>query len=140
MFQVNAPRPFGGKKNVGFSDYTGRTTGDLLAWILKRATEPPNSGRGKKRAAPGEALKYTVDQLNEVLALQKKGSKDEMDEAVLKGMSRAGHLDKTTNRIYLPEYLRHETFCKDEHQDEGGRLQPPIFLPSEPNQSEVRPN
>ncbi|KAJ3115356.1 hypothetical protein HDU96_000783 [Phlyctochytrium bullatum] len=111
ILQPEAPRPFGGKKNTGFAEFQGSTGEELMRWIVEKATEPPVSGRGRKRAAPGAALTHMVLHFNEVLGMHRGGVKDEVDEIVLKGMSRAGILGQGSSgasgtRIVLPEYLR----------------------------------
>ncbi|KAI8847749.1 hypothetical protein BC829DRAFT_418083 [Chytridium lagenaria] len=107
IFTINAPRPIGGKKNPGFAEYSGSTTADLMAWIVAKAAEPPNTGRGRKRTTPGEALSYVVENFNELMALQRNRNKDAMDDVILKGMTKAGHIERS-GRIVLPQYLRED--------------------------------
>ncbi|KAJ3199168.1 hypothetical protein HDU67_003066, partial [Dinochytrium kinnereticum] len=119
-FNVNSPRPIGGKKNPGFAEYSGTTPEDLLQWLVTKAAEPPNTGRGRKRTAPGEALKFIVEQLNELMGLQRNRHKDAMDDAILKGMSKAGHI-KSSGRIVIPQYLR-----EDEGSPQSGGPNTPL--------------
>ncbi|KAI8847751.1 hypothetical protein BC829DRAFT_418085 [Chytridium lagenaria] len=114
LFHHDAPLPFGGKRNPGFFQYAGENSEDLLHWIIEKATDPPGTGRGKKRAAPGEALRAVVQYVNDAMAMYRRKSKDEMDEAVLRGMSRAGHLENK-GKITLPKYLRESEYdsCSD---------------------------
>ncbi|KAJ3198627.1 hypothetical protein HDU67_003484, partial [Dinochytrium kinnereticum] len=92
VFHKDASRPIGGKKRPGYVEFSGETAGSLLRWIIKKATNPPDSGRGRRRAAPGETLRFVVGHFNEILRLQRNRCKDELDELVLRGLSKAGHL------------------------------------------------
>ncbi|KAI8847783.1 hypothetical protein BC829DRAFT_490479 [Chytridium lagenaria] len=98
VFVVGAPRPIGGRGNLG--------SGHI-------AVAPPLTGRGRKRQPAGEILRYVVGEMNFVLALNKRGSgsngtltaKDEMDNLVLRGMAQSGHLQHS-GRTLLPEHMR----------------------------------
>ncbi|KAJ3207098.1 hypothetical protein HDU67_007681 [Dinochytrium kinnereticum] len=92
VFSVNMPRPIGGKRNPGFLTFTGASASDLVVWIVENASGAPGRrGRGRP-LKPGELLEMVVEEFNGVLALQYGGCKDELDNAVLKGMRR-GILD-----------------------------------------------
>ncbi|KAJ3192544.1 hypothetical protein HK101_006346 [Irineochytrium annulatum] len=106
VFIVQTPRPIGGKRRPGFLEFVGETADDAVDWILTLATLPPVR-KGKRRPPdPGSLLRFVVSALNEVLGLHVTGrDKDGMDDAVMRGMRRAGQLDMA-DKIYLPEHLR----------------------------------
>ncbi|KAJ3205762.1 hypothetical protein HDU67_008665 [Dinochytrium kinnereticum] len=105
VFTVKAVRPLGGR-TPEFRLYDGHTADDLLEFIISKSVESPLNGRGRKRVLPGDCLRFVVDELNEVLRLQQSDSKDEVDNLVLSGMSKAGHIESQT-RLVIPEDLRH---------------------------------
>ncbi|KAJ3117879.1 hypothetical protein HDU96_005012 [Phlyctochytrium bullatum] len=106
IFIVQAPKPIGGKPSPGFKKFDGETPDDVLSWILDKAVEPPLSGRGRKKVPPATILRFVVEHLNLVLEMKRNGEKDAMDDTVLKGMFRSGHLADNAGKIVLPAYLR----------------------------------
>ncbi|KAI8828842.1 hypothetical protein BC829DRAFT_424119 [Chytridium lagenaria] len=105
VFIVNAPRPIGGKRKPGFLSFEGDNAGDALVWVLGKALLPPEEQAQRRRPGPGAVLEFLVQMANETLDMLEKGTKDEMDDAVLKGMRRCGHL-AVEGRIVLPQHLR----------------------------------
>ncbi|KAJ3100395.1 hypothetical protein HDU96_010356 [Phlyctochytrium bullatum] len=105
VFTTKAIRPLGGR-NPEFLEYDGDTPEDLLEFILSKAIEPPTNGRGRKKVEPGDCLSYVVKEMNDVIKLQRNGCKDEIDNMLLAGMTRTGHI-QLENRIVIPEDLRH---------------------------------
>ncbi|KAJ3098574.1 hypothetical protein HDU97_003919 [Phlyctochytrium planicorne] len=106
VFILSAPKPLGGKPSPGFKKFRGETAAELMTWMLDHAVEPPLSGRGRKKIAPGTILKFIIDQANEVFQLKRSQEKDLLDDIVLRGMCRSGHLPDTGGRIIIPRYLR----------------------------------
>ncbi|KAI8851219.1 hypothetical protein BC829DRAFT_129082 [Chytridium lagenaria] len=106
VFCTTIPRPIGGKRAPGFLSFAGASAEELLIWIIEKAiTSPTRRGRGKP-LDPGDLLTMVVGFFNEVLTLHRSGSKDDLDNAVLRGMRRAGHLVNTGSRTILPPHLR----------------------------------
>ncbi|KAJ3114235.1 hypothetical protein HDU96_002362 [Phlyctochytrium bullatum] len=104
-FTLKAPRPIGGNRRPGFLNFDGEDTNDLLEFILDAALRPPPK-KGKKGSLPaGDILRFVVARFNEVLDLHYGGHKDLLDDAVLRGMRRAGLL-VNTGRTMLPPHLR----------------------------------
>ncbi|KAJ3229021.1 hypothetical protein HDU81_005705 [Chytriomyces hyalinus] len=88
MFYPWSPVPFGGtRSNPGFARYTGRTPAALLAFIVSESLDVYQKYEYK------DALQYLVTAANQVLALQERGAKDEMDELMLKGMKKSGSIE-----------------------------------------------
>ncbi|KAJ3097991.1 hypothetical protein HDU97_004385 [Phlyctochytrium planicorne] len=104
-FVVSAPRPIGGKRKPGFLQFEGDTATDALRWTLEKALLPPEEQAQRRRPPPGSVLEFLVQSANEMLEQQDTGTKDELDNTVLKGMRRCGHLNDE-GRIVLPVYLR----------------------------------
>ncbi|KAJ3209214.1 hypothetical protein HDU67_006318 [Dinochytrium kinnereticum] len=114
VFVVTAPKPIGGKPSPGFKKFRGETPEELLGWILDKAVEAPLSGRGRKKVPPGTVLGFVVAQINEVIKMKSNQEKDAMDDTVLRGMFRSGHLPETGGKIVLPEYLRDRANDKEQ--------------------------
>ncbi|KAJ3095806.1 hypothetical protein HDU97_006488 [Phlyctochytrium planicorne] len=127
VFVTSAPKPIGGKVRIavfylqeallysfqlikvspGFQNYTGETADDLLEWIMEKAIDPPLGGRGRRKEDPGTVMRFVVSKINEILGLLSRKEKDAMDDAVLKGLVRAGHFEQS-GRLMLPVYLRED--------------------------------
>ncbi|KAJ3173350.1 hypothetical protein HK101_011067, partial [Irineochytrium annulatum] len=106
VFSRLSPVPFGGKLKPGFSSYTGTTPESCLDWMITKALEPPVRGRGRRGVLPpGGALEWLVGEGNEVMRIERRGGKDEIDELLLRGMMRAGHF-VMTGRAVIPMHLR----------------------------------
>ncbi|KAI8851128.1 hypothetical protein BC829DRAFT_127057 [Chytridium lagenaria] len=105
VFTIKSVRPLGGR-TPEYRLYDGTTPDDLLEFIISKCVEPPLNGRGRKRVLPGDCLRSVIDELNEMIRLHRGGYKDEMDNLVLSGMSKAGHFENQA-KLVIPEHLRH---------------------------------
>ncbi|KAJ3118860.1 hypothetical protein HDU96_007602 [Phlyctochytrium bullatum] len=103
-FTSRAVRPLGGRQPE-YIEYAGSTPEDLLEFVVEKAVAPPTNGRGRKRVEPGECLAFVAEQLNEVVRKHREGYKDEVDNEMLLGMEKAGHI-RGGARIVIPEDLR----------------------------------
>ncbi|KAJ3118311.1 hypothetical protein HDU96_002468 [Phlyctochytrium bullatum] len=107
VFTTKAVRPLGGR-SPEFLEYDGDTPEDLLEFILAKAIEPPTNGRGRKKVEAGECLEFVVQEMNDIIRIHRNDGKDEIDNMLLSGMTKAGHITiKLGNRIVIPEELRH---------------------------------
>ncbi|KAI8847752.1 hypothetical protein BC829DRAFT_395465 [Chytridium lagenaria] len=86
---------------------------DLFDWIIEKATDPPGGS--------GTSLKVVIEYLNDRWALYRRNLKDELDEVVLKGMSRAGHLSHES-KTKLPAYLRESGYGLSSRIEKPGRV------------------
>ncbi|KAJ3224946.1 hypothetical protein HDU81_008254 [Chytriomyces hyalinus] len=101
MFWPHSALPFGGPKgNPGFTQFNGETAQDLLRFIVMGAVKKYRHMRGR------DALDLVVSSSNKVLELQQLGAKDVMDEYMLKGMKKAGHVP-FFGASYIPPRLQH---------------------------------
>ncbi|KAJ3254384.1 hypothetical protein HDU77_004124 [Chytriomyces hyalinus] len=101
MFWPHSALPFGGPKgNPGFAQFNGETAQDLLRFIVTGAVKKYRHMRGR------DALDLVVGSANKVLELQQLGAKDVMDEYMLKGMKKAGHVP-FFGASYIPPRLQH---------------------------------
>ncbi|KAJ3113320.1 hypothetical protein HDU96_003531 [Phlyctochytrium bullatum] len=105
VFTPKAVRPLGGR-SPEYLEYDGDTPEDLLEFILAKAIEPPRNGRGRKKVEAGECLQFVVREMNDVIKLHLRECKDELDNLLLSGMTKTGHIE-LGNRIIIPEDLRH---------------------------------
>ncbi|KAJ3178674.1 hypothetical protein HK101_010124 [Irineochytrium annulatum] len=96
--------PTGGKTNPGFREFVGKSCTDLIDWLLDRAIEPPLGGRGRKKLDAGVALRFLVDVANRVIELEMQGRKDDVDEALLRGLDLTGQVVR--GKIVIPRHLR----------------------------------
>ncbi|KAJ3118293.1 hypothetical protein HDU96_002731 [Phlyctochytrium bullatum] len=106
VFTTKAVRPLGGR-NPEFLEYDGETPEDFLEFILAKAIEPPMNGRGRKKVDPGECLQFVMLEMNDVIKLHRNGCKDEIDNMLLTGMTKAGHI-QLGNKIVIPADFRME--------------------------------
>ncbi|TPX73172.1 hypothetical protein CcCBS67573_g05561 [Chytriomyces confervae] len=106
LFSPMAPFPFGGSKVApGFAHFTGETTSHLLHFIVNGAYSAHWLKRGM------DALILLVNTVNTIIDMQRvSASKDELDEWMLKGIKRAGHIEWVGAAPPIPRYLRHRTF------------------------------
>ncbi|KAI8847748.1 hypothetical protein BC829DRAFT_395440 [Chytridium lagenaria] len=108
-FIAHAPRPIGGKRSPGFVVALQKVERDdelvehLVDWILSSACLPPKTGRGYRTISPGECLRFVVGRLNQLLMWKWMGRRDEIDNALLRGMTLAGTLK---DHRLLPPHLR----------------------------------
>ncbi|KAI8622088.1 hypothetical protein BC830DRAFT_871588 [Chytriomyces sp. MP71] len=111
IFYPWSPLPFGGPKTApGYASFSGVNAMDVLHYILTESffVHWHFKGRG--------CLDFVAASINEVLALQYRGNKDELDERMLKGMKKAGHI-RWQGQNVIPAYLS--------HLNEDGAQQPP---------------
>ncbi|KAI8828706.1 hypothetical protein BJ741DRAFT_625336 [Chytriomyces cf. hyalinus JEL632] len=101
MFWPHSALPFGGPKgNPGFAQFNGDTPQDLLRFIVTGAVKKYRHMRGR------DALDLVVGCANKVLELEQLGAKDVLDEYMLKGMKKAGHVP-FFGASYIPPRLQH---------------------------------
>ncbi|KAJ3105888.1 hypothetical protein HDU97_007387 [Phlyctochytrium planicorne] len=107
VFTVKSPRPIGGNRKPGFLEFCGEDTADIMDYILDHALEPPPKPGKKGWLGAGGLIKFVVNCCNVVLRCHHQGldAKDQMDDHVLRGMRRSGHL-QIQGRIVIPAYLR----------------------------------
>ncbi|KAJ3143920.1 hypothetical protein HK101_002947 [Irineochytrium annulatum] len=124
VFKLKAPHPFGGqKKDAGFLHFDGHNVDDVLSFIVSGmfATSPAKARKKKKPSAkpkPSAAggidadatplppsFAFVIACLNDVIDIFLSDEKDEMDQLVVRGMVRAGHLSEE-GRIWLPRNVR----------------------------------
>ncbi|KAJ3072047.1 hypothetical protein HDU99_002284, partial [Rhizoclosmatium hyalinum] len=101
VFSPSAPPPHGGPRlKPGYINYGGQTPKDLLEYMVASSYEMYWYCKDKK------VLEFIVISVNKVLAMQFRGQKDVIDERLLQGLKRAGHIDWHGAAI-IPEYLSH---------------------------------
>ncbi|KAJ3195429.1 hypothetical protein HDU82_002126 [Entophlyctis luteolus] len=106
MFFAWAPMPFGGaRSSPGFTTFSGASAADLLHYIVAESFAMYWQLKGR------DALDFTVASANEVLDLHYRQDKENLDERMLKGMKKAGHIRWQGQNI-IPAHLA--------HVDEGG--------------------
>ncbi|KAJ3290312.1 hypothetical protein HDU79_003375 [Rhizoclosmatium sp. JEL0117] len=99
--------PFGGSKSrPGYLSFNGTTTSHLLTYMV---TEPFNTYWSLKGR---EGLDFLVVSVNAVLRMQRGNRKDELDEAVMKGMKKSGMIP-WSGEYYIPKLLRHVVEVED---------------------------
>ncbi|KAJ3012119.1 UNVERIFIED_CONTAM: hypothetical protein HDU68_001362, partial [Siphonaria sp. JEL0065] len=102
LFYPWSPKPFGGKKRMkpGFISYQGETAQSLLFYIVSQLL----SSTHKRKDL--DSILFVVRAINELLELQELGQKDELDERLLKGMKKSGHI-QWFGAACIPVYLQH---------------------------------
>ncbi|KAJ3215476.1 hypothetical protein HDU81_001395, partial [Chytriomyces hyalinus] len=101
MFDPASPRPFGGPKlQPGYVDYLGRTVASLLEYLVESSFKWYWGCRGK------QALDFLASSVNKALQLHLDSNADFLNELMLKGMKKAGHIE-WSGRVRIPEVLRH---------------------------------
>ncbi|KAJ3098045.1 hypothetical protein HDU97_004339 [Phlyctochytrium planicorne] len=107
LFHQSTPYPIGGKKAPGYMTFRGTTPADLLFWLSAHVIIPPLMGRGHRTVEPGTCLRYCVERINEILQQERSGCKDDIDNAVLGGLTKCGHLNRSeTGSLSIPHALR----------------------------------
>ncbi|KAI8616878.1 hypothetical protein BC830DRAFT_164343 [Chytriomyces sp. MP71] len=102
VFDPQAPLPFGGKKSKpGYAEYSGRNAYSLLEYTISMCFKWYWGCRG-----PG-ALQFVVDSVNHALEWHRERDRDFLNELMLKGMKRAGHIE-WSKASYVPPALRQE--------------------------------
>ncbi|KAI9346193.1 hypothetical protein BDR26DRAFT_856013 [Obelidium mucronatum] len=101
LFHPTSPIPFGGTRSApGYILYKGTTTDSLITFIITETY------RMTWIIMNRIVLDFVSGQINAVLEMQCWGSKDELDELMMKGMKRAGHVE-WFGAHYIPPRLRH---------------------------------
>ncbi|KAJ3267271.1 ZZ-type zinc finger-containing protein 3 [Chytriomyces hyalinus] len=101
IYTLHAPAPFGGvHKFSTLATDTGTTANELLLYTVTRGFDHYFKFRDRG------ALKCIVARANKVLHYQTIGLKDALDEAMLKGMKKAGRIT-TYSAVVIPETLKH---------------------------------
>ncbi|KAJ3295665.1 hypothetical protein HDU79_008691 [Rhizoclosmatium sp. JEL0117] len=115
LFSPSSPLPFGGPRTKpGYVNYRGSTTQDLKRYIVSEMYRLYSITRCRK------LLKYVATCFHCVLDYQQDGRKDDLDELMLKGMKRSGHIDWSGAR-YIPEGLQHRSlYSQDSMVPYGG--------------------
>ncbi|KAJ3025762.1 UNVERIFIED_CONTAM: hypothetical protein HDU68_006725 [Siphonaria sp. JEL0065] len=101
IFVPSAPPPHGGPRlTPGYTNYGGQTPKDLLEYVLSGSYEMYWYTRDKK------ILDFVASSINKVMAMQYRNMKDAMDERVLQGLRKAGHIEWHGAAV-IPEYMAH---------------------------------
>ncbi|KAI8609097.1 hypothetical protein BC830DRAFT_1208195 [Chytriomyces sp. MP71] len=101
LFAPKSPAPFGGARMTpGYVSFTGPDAAALLPYIVQRTYASYATARERR------VLDFVCRAVNRVLALHAAGLKDQLDERVMQGMRKAGHLP-WTGAALMPEHLRH---------------------------------
>ncbi|KAI9351419.1 hypothetical protein BDR26DRAFT_891053 [Obelidium mucronatum] len=101
LFHPSSPIPFGGtRSSPGYLAFKGETPESLLRFIVSEAY------RVSWMILNRVVLDFVVLHINHVLELHYRGVKDELDEWMMKGMKRAGHIE-WFGAHYIPRQLRH---------------------------------
>ncbi|KAI9328370.1 hypothetical protein BDR26DRAFT_874168 [Obelidium mucronatum] len=101
LFFSAAPLPFGGaRKNPGYTAFEGSNPDQLLSFIISSAYRVYWNARGRA------GLDIIIETVNLILDWHRRGLRDELDELLLKGMKKSGHIE-WFGAAYIPEQLRH---------------------------------
>ncbi|KAJ3246056.1 hypothetical protein HDU77_009122, partial [Chytriomyces hyalinus] len=102
IFKHTSPPPFGGrsKSRAGYFAYNGTTVQSLLEYILSASLKLYWSCRGR------DAVDFVVESLNEALTLHLVQDRDFLNESMLRGMKRAGHIHGSRSTM-IPSGLEH---------------------------------
>ncbi|KAJ3253684.1 hypothetical protein HDU77_004440, partial [Chytriomyces hyalinus] len=101
MFTPAAPTPFGGSKTrPGYTEYIGTTVASLLLYLVESSFKRYWTCRGR------EALDFLVCCANKARQLHFAGDADVLNELMLKGIKKAGHI-AWNKPVKIPEALRH---------------------------------
>ncbi|KAJ3224633.1 hypothetical protein HDU78_010866, partial [Chytriomyces hyalinus] len=101
MFTPAAPTPFGGSKTrPGYTEYIGTTVASLLLYLVESSFKRYWTCRGR------EALDFLVCCANKARKLHFVGDADGLNELMLKGIKKAGHI-AWNKPVRIPEALRH---------------------------------
>ncbi|KAJ3015522.1 UNVERIFIED_CONTAM: hypothetical protein HDU68_012693, partial [Siphonaria sp. JEL0065] len=88
LFFSAAPLPFGGPRiNPGYTEFQGKDADELLTYIISAAYKVYWNSRGQA------GLNVVVEVVNLVLDWQDQGLKDHLDELLMKGLKKAGHIE-----------------------------------------------
>ncbi|KAI8836925.1 hypothetical protein BJ741DRAFT_577710 [Chytriomyces cf. hyalinus JEL632] len=100
-FEPASPKPFGGPKiHPGYVEYGGTTVASLLQYLIESSFKRYWACRGR------EALDFVASCVNRARKLHYAGNADILNELMLKGMKKAGHIAWNKSAT-IPEALRH---------------------------------
>ncbi|KAI8611724.1 hypothetical protein BC830DRAFT_1140060 [Chytriomyces sp. MP71] len=101
LFKPESPFPFGGPRlSPGYTKFSGRTGQSLLHFIVAGADECYNKYRDP------QAMELVSNSIGRLMSMHYQGMKDALDERVLKGMKKAGHIE-WFGAANLPQELQH---------------------------------
>ncbi|KAI8608080.1 hypothetical protein BC830DRAFT_1174725 [Chytriomyces sp. MP71] len=101
IFKPESPHPFGGSRlSPGYAKFVGSSCRSLLQFIVAGAYDCCERYRDRK------VMDLICKNINRVLAMHYQGMKDALDERVLKGMKKAGHIE-WSGATGIPRWLRH---------------------------------
>ncbi|TPX57435.1 hypothetical protein CcCBS67573_g09251 [Chytriomyces confervae] len=100
-FEPTSPKPFGGPKtHPGYVEYDGKTVASLLEYLVESSFKRYWACRGR------EALDFVAGCVNRARKLHYAGNADILNELLLKGMKKSGHIAWNKSAT-IPEALRH---------------------------------
>ncbi|KAI8622082.1 hypothetical protein BC830DRAFT_1090708 [Chytriomyces sp. MP71] len=100
LFCATKPLPFGGSKSKpGYAKYKGKGATTLLQFIISEAFSAAWAFKGR------DAIDAVVRAANSVVEVHCAGHKDTIDELLLRGLRKAGHI-KWAGEWHVPEALR----------------------------------
>ncbi|KAJ3058633.1 hypothetical protein HDU98_005271, partial [Podochytrium sp. JEL0797] len=101
LFRPESNFPFGGSKTQpGYAKFNGRNAEQLLDFIVTSAY------KGFWMMKQEKILVSVVASVNRVLELHFSGEKDMVDELMMRGVKKAGHID-WFGAAFIPEHLKH---------------------------------
>ncbi|KAI9332500.1 hypothetical protein BDR26DRAFT_869197 [Obelidium mucronatum] len=117
VFQRNTDSPpFGGaiKSNPGYLQFEGSTALELLGFLVSEAFQAYWGFKGR------DAVDLVAEAANRVYGMQKGREKDFLDELMMQGMRKAGHIE-WVGQYMIPVELRHvkEKRIKPVKREEG---------------------
>ncbi|KAJ3063305.1 hypothetical protein HDU98_000872 [Podochytrium sp. JEL0797] len=98
LFDAQSPTPFGGpsKATPGYAKFNGTNAQDLLKYII---SETINTGNKSM-------VEYVAKAVNSLLDAHFSGDKERVDEQMLRGMKKAGHI-QWHGQFVIPCQLSH---------------------------------
>ncbi|KAJ3249458.1 hypothetical protein HDU77_007709 [Chytriomyces hyalinus] len=121
-FDAASPKPFGGPKtHPGYVEYDGTTVASLLQYLIESSFKRYWTYRGR------EALDFVVSCVNQARELQFAGNADILNELMLKGMKKAGHIPWNA-LVTIPEALRHRQEAESEMATNEVRFTPRLTV------------
>ncbi|KAJ3235235.1 hypothetical protein HDU77_000286, partial [Chytriomyces hyalinus] len=113
MFDPASPKPFGGPKGQpGYVEYVGTTVSSLLQYLVEASFRWYWGCRGR------DALDFLARSVNKARKLHVTGNADFLNELMLKGMKKAGHI-QWSGPVRIPEFLRHRPEPFSDVEGEG---------------------
>ncbi|TPX58336.1 hypothetical protein CcCBS67573_g09174 [Chytriomyces confervae] len=109
-FDPASPKPFGGPKtHPGYVEYDGTTVASLLQYLVESSFKRYWACRGR------EALDFVASCVNRARKLHYAGNADILNELMLKGMKKAGHIAWNKSAT-IPEALQHRQEVQSDEQ------------------------